>query len=192
MKFNKNKKWIGFISFLFIAITGALTVDAQEYIPLEPLTESAGSGVTLSTYLNDAFKIGVGIAGVFAVLMIVIGGISYIGGASNPSARSEAKNKITNAIFGLILAIASWLILSTINPDLLKTEVEFSTVSTMTTTGEIGDTTVTAPETEDGGPGEPCGSSEGSSCVEGSFLCPSGSSRDWSGRSCISGYICCG
>ncbi len=105
-------------------------VSAEGYIPLEPLTESAASGVTLSTYLADLFKIGIGLAGVFAVLMIVIGGISYIGGASNPSARSEAKSKITNAIFGLILAMASWLILNTINPDLLKTGLIIEEVST--------------------------------------------------------------
>jgi len=111
-----------------IALTATL-VNAEGYIPLEPLTTSAESGVTLSSYLDDVFKIGIGLAGVFAVLMIVIGGISYIGGASSPSARSEAKGKITSAIMGLILALAAWLLLYTINPNLLKKELSISEVS---------------------------------------------------------------
>ncbi len=128
----RSKKRVKLLVAFFLTVVAlvATTVSAEGYIPLEPLTTSAESGVTLSSYLDDIFKIGIGLAGVFAVLMIVIGGIGYIGGASNPSARSEAKGKITSAILGLILATASWLILYTINPNLLKTELTISAVGT--------------------------------------------------------------
>ncbi len=107
------------IIFIFAVVFNVAS--AQTYVPLAPLPGvTAGQGIGLGNYVNAIFKIGIGLAGVFAVLMIVIGGVQYIGGAANPSARSEAKGKITNAIFGLLLALSAWLILYIINPDLLK------------------------------------------------------------------------
>jgi len=101
-----------------------------EYVPLVSLPGvPEGQGVGLGSYLDSMFKIGIGLAGVFAVLMIVIGGIQYIGGAANPSARTEAKNKITNAIFGLVLALGAWLILYTVNPNLLKKDIIITPVT---------------------------------------------------------------
>jgi len=107
------------IFFFWIGITNA------QYVPLAPLpgVENA-SQTNLQNYLGAIFKIGIGLAGVFAVLMIVIGGIQFIGGASSPSARADAKSKITNAVFGLILALGSWLILNTINPAILNTSID--------------------------------------------------------------------
>lgn len=118
---------------IFILVVGFNVTNAQEYVPLAPLPGiSAGQGLSLSNYLDAIFKIGIGLAGVFAVLMIVIGGIQYIGGAANPSARTEAKSKITNAILGLLLALGAWLILYVINPDLLKKEIIITPVSVTT------------------------------------------------------------
>lgn len=134
MYFRIKKTITSFFALLVtILVSKTTSVYAAGYIPLEPLTIAAKNGVTLSSYLDTIFKIGIGLAGVFAVLMIVLGGIGYIGGASNPSARNEAKKKITNAILGLILASASWLILYTINPNLLKKEIHISTVKTKDT-----------------------------------------------------------
>lgn len=143
MRITKNK----IINLILNSSFGVLTIfaltkttiaSAAGYIPLEPLTVAEKSGVSISTYLNDIFRIGIGLAGVFAVLMIVIGGIGYIAGASNPSARSEARKKITNAIFGLILASASWLILYTINPKLLNTELLVKKVNNNITQRNVG------------------------------------------------------
>jgi len=50
--------------------------------------------------------------------MIVWGGIEYIASAASPSARSDANTRIWAALGGLLLALFSFLLLRTINPNL--------------------------------------------------------------------------
>ncbi|MCX9014208.1 MAG: hypothetical protein OIN89_05355 [Candidatus Methanoperedens sp.] len=50
---------------------------------------------------------------------IVIGGARYLTSVGNPSAIGDAKDTISSAIAGLLLAITSWVIINTINPDVL-------------------------------------------------------------------------
>lgn len=92
------------------------------YIPLEtvnlPGGGSLGSG-DITTYLANLFTFGIGIAGVLAVLMIVWGGVERLLSDSVFS-KGEAKTRIQNAIWGLLLALMSYLILQTINPCLVK------------------------------------------------------------------------
>ena len=91
------------------------------YVPLETLPNPSGEDVsTMGGYLANIYTIGIGLAGVLAVLMIVIGGIQYIGSGMSPSGKSDAKDRITNAILGLLLALLSWLILNTIDPNLVS------------------------------------------------------------------------
>ena len=52
--------------------------------------------------------------------MIVIGGIQYVTAYGNPGKLEDAKNRINQALIGLLLAVGAWLILYTINPDLIK------------------------------------------------------------------------
>jgi hypothetical protein len=106
------------IGMLFF-ILGAYSASAYETLQAIPGIDK-GSTPSLSQYLKQIYLTGVGLAGVLAVLMIVIGGIQYIGSGMSPSAKEDARGKITNAILGLLLALGSWLILHTINPDLVS------------------------------------------------------------------------
>ncbi len=91
--------------------------------PLGPLT----GDVTLTGYLEGIMMVIIGVAGILAVVMIVICGIQMIGSPS-VSQKSASKTCITNAIFGLILAFSSWLVLNTINTQLLSSEVTLPTL----------------------------------------------------------------
>lgn len=137
--FISKKNIVLFILLLFSVFFFWLsTVNAQGYVPLAPLPGvPAGQETDLESYLGSIFKIGIGLAGVFAVLMIIISGIQFIGGAASPSAHTEAKERMVNAIMGLILALGSWLILNTINPNLLKTDLDLAEV-TVTGSGPSG------------------------------------------------------
>ena len=73
------------------------------------------------------FKFLIAIAGVLAVIMIVIGGVEYMS-TDAVYGKSEGKNKITRALGGLLLALISWLILNTINPDTLNTALNIPNV----------------------------------------------------------------
>jgi len=92
-----------------------------EYIPItklpEPPTGLIGTG--LSGYLQNIFWLAIVFAGVLAVLVITWGGVLYMT-TDAFGRKSEAKNRITAAIGGFILAVSSVLILQIINPELLE------------------------------------------------------------------------
>ncbi|KKR77540.1 MAG: hypothetical protein UU20_C0005G0014, partial [Parcubacteria group bacterium GW2011_GWE2_40_8] len=92
-----------------------------KYTLLESLP-SAGDGddVTLSEYLGWIFKFALAMAGFLAVLMITVGGIIYMASGGNESQMTKAKERINNALWGLLLAFASFLLLYTINPQLVS------------------------------------------------------------------------
>lgn len=129
-KGNNIYKFKLFISVLaFFALFGA--VNAQEYIPLAPVPGVSESGVSLGGYLTAAFNIGIGLASVLSVLMIVVAGVQFIGGSASPSARKDAKERIQNAIFGLLIALSSWLIVYAINPQIINGVLGITPVSTV-------------------------------------------------------------
>ncbi|HPS21483.1 MAG TPA: pilin [Candidatus Paceibacterota bacterium] len=70
-------------------------------------------------YLNIMIKIFIGVCAVLAMVMIVMGGIQYMT-SELVSSKQAAKETIVNAIFGLILALAAFAILNTINPKLVE------------------------------------------------------------------------
>lgn len=85
--------------------------------PIPGLEEAVNTN-DIGKYFNTIFLIAIGLCGALAVIMIVIGGIQYMGDESI-FAKTEAKSRIKMAIFGLIIALAAYALLNTINPDLL-------------------------------------------------------------------------
>jgi len=78
--------------------------------------------VTIEEYLTWAFRFVLALAGFLAVMMIVIGGVEYIISGASEAMRGEAKKRIENAIWGLVMALVSYLVLYTINPSLVNFE----------------------------------------------------------------------
>jgi hypothetical protein len=83
-----------------------------------PGASSAAStpGVFISNFYNFALSIG----GILAFGAIVYGGLKYAISAGNPSKQSDAKSWITDALWGLLLLFSAYLILHTINPNLVN------------------------------------------------------------------------
>ena len=78
--------------------------------------------------------------------MIVIGGVEYIISGASESMRGEAKKRIENAIWGLVMALVSYLVLYTINPSLVDFNnnqffKEKTTTSSENTRDNTNDTT---------------------------------------------------
>ncbi|NLE07229.1 MAG: DUF1345 domain-containing protein [Parcubacteria group bacterium] len=98
------------------------------YIFLAPLAglKKVSRDHALQEYIPFIFKLLIGLSAVFAVLSIVVGGFQYISTDAFQK-KSEGKARIKNSILGLILVIGSWLILHTINPDLLEINLELET-----------------------------------------------------------------
>ena len=91
------------------------------YEALEPNAFGGTAVVTTSLggFLSQAFQFGLAIAAALAVVMIVWGGVEYMLSESFTK-KDDGKKKIWDAIWGLGLALVSWLILYIINPDILN------------------------------------------------------------------------
>jgi len=83
------------------------------------------------------------VAGLLVFSMIVFGGFQYMVSGGNTQIQKAAQEKIINAIIGLLLLFVSWLIINTINPDILRAPQGINitpsgpTISGPTTSGAI-------------------------------------------------------
>lgn len=84
--------------------------------PLPGISRIDGE-TTIGEYLNTLIRIAIGLLGLFAVIMIVVGGLQYMS-TDAISGKSEGRDRITKALLGLLLALGSFTMLNTINPDL--------------------------------------------------------------------------
>jgi hypothetical protein len=85
------------------------------------------------------FEIGIGIAGVLGVVMLVIYGFRYAANDKNINTFTRLKEKIGSVILGLLLLLGIFVILNTINPDLLIVEPEIGDVTLTINNLEGGD-----------------------------------------------------
>ena len=109
---------------------------AQTAIPggnLDPSASSAGGayqnqekipgfGQTTSfpTYLKQIVNFGFAAIGILAMFMLMIGAYQYLMAAGNIAKEESAKTTISSAFSGLVLGLVAFLLLRTINPDLVS------------------------------------------------------------------------
>ncbi|MCC6520438.1 C40 family peptidase [Candidatus Nomurabacteria bacterium] len=105
--------------------------------PLPGLSEVTGNeGV--ANFIERLFIIMISLAGVLAVLSLIFAGFQYIT-TGVFSVKTSAKERIWNSILGLLLALGAFIILNTINPDLVNNlGLNIETV-TLTTPGDTED-----------------------------------------------------
>lgn len=108
---------LGFIFLTFFSASLALA-QSGNYVPLVPIPGVTGATGLLG-YLSGLYNFLISVVGILAMAVIVYGGLRYLTSVGNPSAVESAKETIMSAIYGLILALVSWMILNTINPDTL-------------------------------------------------------------------------
>jgi hypothetical protein len=90
------------------------------YTPLEEIPGQPAPPRDFYEYVSYVYKFGIGVVGIAALFMITVGGFMYITSAGNNARMEAAKGVITDAIAGLVLALAAYLILYTINPELVR------------------------------------------------------------------------
>ena len=74
---------------------------------------------SIPAYITRLYQFGIGISGILAVGMIVFGAILYSTSAGQGDRQREGKDMITSALWGILLLFGAYLILKTINPDLV-------------------------------------------------------------------------
>jgi hypothetical protein len=102
-----------FLCFGISSIVAAPT----EYTLLEPLplgeNNEVKTSVNAGNYIPGLFRFAIALAGVLAVVRLIWAGIQYMS-TDAFSGKSEAKNTIENALWGLLLAFSAYAIVFTI------------------------------------------------------------------------------
>ncbi len=96
--------------------------------------ENAGTLVPNSTamigeYIREIYKYAIGIVGILAAVVLMFGGIKWLVAGGNAERIGDAKSWIGAALTGLVITLASYTILYTVNPDLVNFKI--------TTIGEV-------------------------------------------------------
>ncbi len=109
-----------------VGVNLALAQTPTEYellapVPIGKCTGAANEECTTNTaeFLPGLFRLAIMLATGLAVIMIMWGGFKYLYSDAFGK-KSEAKDIIWNAISGLLLAVSAWLIINTINPNMLN------------------------------------------------------------------------
>lgn len=92
---------------------------------------------SLGKCVNQIYVWSLGIAALLALFMIVIGGYITLTSAGNAQRASAGKSYITSSIIGLVLLFGAYLLLNTINPDLVNFNFDLNNYKTDTTTTKI-------------------------------------------------------
>jgi hypothetical protein len=140
----KNKKIIFFVAATFLMLLFYSSASAQynNYVPMENIPgfdyNNADPASQFKSLVEGIYKFGIWTVGLAALLMIIIGGFMYLTSAGNTSKAGNAKEIITDAIYGLIVALFAFLLLFVINPDLTTINLSMTKVSMTNTNPSSG------------------------------------------------------
>ena len=111
----------GFVVLVLSIESTALTAEAEGYpisVKFPGVEETTFTGP--ANYIVALYRFGLIAVGLTAMAMIVFGAIQRIASAGNPSKIQDANDRITSAIWGMVLLLGAYLILYTINPRLVS------------------------------------------------------------------------
>jgi hypothetical protein len=87
------------------------------------LSAESLSSCDIAATINQVFQFSISLGAVLAMLRIAYAGHLYMGSADMWSNKTKAKEVFTDAIVGLLLLLAIWLIIRQINPCILDLSV---------------------------------------------------------------------
>jgi hypothetical protein len=136
------RKTLLFWALICVASFPVIAAAAGNFVPLAPipgLTEGAIADTAgLATFFNNLYKYLIGLSAAIAVVMIIWGGLEY-STQDSISKKSNGKQRIYQAILGLVLVLAPVLVFSVINPSILNLSINLEPLKTATgTTTPVG------------------------------------------------------
>jgi len=152
-------KKIILISAVCLILGFAPHVLAQGFVPLAGIpgltqgvdTTSGG----LAVFFNNLYKYLIGLAAALAVIEIIWGGLE-ISTQDSVSKNKDGKDRIYQAIFGLVLILSPVLVFSIINPSILNLSLNLPKLDTASGSPAQTSSDASIPTTV--GSGNPCGS----------------------------------
>lgn len=123
---------IGDSGVLQPATTPTQTAPTSGFVPLAPipgLTDIQPTPNGLADFFNNLYKYIIGLAAILAIIEIIWGGLE-ISTKDSVSKQSDGKERITQAIFGLVLVLSPVLVFSIINPSILNLSLNLPPLDT--------------------------------------------------------------
>jgi hypothetical protein len=131
MKFFWKSLFVAvYVSFPFLGFSA-------DYQALQPIQMPNGKELNNSDilqYLSNLYTFAIAIAGGLAVIRIVYSGIKYML-SDIVTDKGEAKKSIQAAVYGLLMALGSYVFLYTLNPNLVKFNLNIQQTAPMTGSG---------------------------------------------------------
>jgi len=114
------------INFILFLSESVLARDLLEidYPEVPGVTKPTTAKTPLPNYIAYVFRLSLWIGTIIVVGSLIYGGFLYISSAASPGLKQEAKKQIFSSILGLLILFSSHLLMSTLNPQLVKWEVE--------------------------------------------------------------------
>lgn len=111
-----------------LAVSPLLAFADTSFIPLTQLPGIVGLSTTpsLPVFLNSLYKICIGIVAFLAVLQMIYAGWQIMTSSGSVTKNSEAKKRIGNALFGLVLVLSPAIVFGIINPQILSLNFDVS------------------------------------------------------------------
>lgn len=122
-----------------LVLTPAAVFAQENFVPLSGLPgipETVDSS-TLTDFLNNLYKICIGVAAALAVFQIMHGGIKFMTNKGSISENEQARSLIQGAVLGLILVLSPVIVFGIINPRILELNFDTSRLQTTTLTGDV-------------------------------------------------------
>jgi len=116
---NMNIKTI--ITTLFLFLIASPVFAAMQYPEIGGIT--INENTSAATYIVYFFNLAIALGAFAAVFMMVMAGIEWVTSSGNPSKIESAKGKIANTLFGVAVLVGCYLILNTINDQLLTIKI---------------------------------------------------------------------
>ncbi|HEX5430008.1 MAG TPA: hypothetical protein VFX17_02955 [Patescibacteria group bacterium] len=112
-KYSHKIAQIGSVVLGFVVALSPMLAFAQLHLPDAGgtgLSNTFGGATTLSGLILEVINIILALAGLIAVLILIIGGFRYVTSFGNEEAVGKAKKMIINAIIGIIIIILAFVI----------------------------------------------------------------------------------
>ncbi len=115
--------WANFFIFQnnAVATEGVFAQERELEIkyPEVPGAEAPTTETALPDYVKYLFNLSIIIGGLLAFGVFILGGARHLTSAGDPTKMSDARDQIFSGILGLVVLLSSYLILTTINPQLV-------------------------------------------------------------------------
>jgi len=118
-KYKKINYWMWLAAAVFLSLPVKVLAGWKlEVGIIPPLNKNAE--VSLDQYVTGIYDFAAMAVGIIGVLMFLVGGFQYMISAGNRGMSGEAKKTMINAVIGIIMVLGAYLLLSTINKELIN------------------------------------------------------------------------